>query len=66
MQMDLLERSSNMIPHVLNGTYTYTGNQMSFQSQMDNFYSIDQQNIMQTGGNSIYQANITIVGSKVK
>jgi len=33
-QIDLLEKSSTMVPQVISGTYNYTGNQMSFQTQM--------------------------------
>jgi hypothetical protein len=53
-------------PIAMNGIFTYTGNQMSAQAQIDNFPMMDQQHMEQTGGARISLATLTIVGSKTK
>jgi hypothetical protein len=53
-------------PIVMNGIFSYTGNQMSAQAQIENFPMMEQQHMVQTGGTGISQANLTIVGTKMK
>jgi len=63
MSIDLL---GSRPPVVMNGIYSFTGNQMSAQAQIENFQMMEQQQMARNGGVHISQANMTIVGNKMK
>jgi hypothetical protein len=53
-------------PTLIGGSYTFQGNQMSFSTQIDSLSIANEMTAGLPYGSAIQQANITLVGSKIK
>jgi hypothetical protein len=55
-QVDLMQLASTNLPVVMNGMFSFSGNQMSFYAQMHNFNFMNQQYLIQSNGMNLNSA----------
>ncbi len=62
----MMQLAATNLPVMLNGALSYSGDQMSFCAQMENFNVMNQQYFAQNKGFRLNSANLTVFGAKVE
>lgn len=63
--MDMLHRQQ-VPPTLINGMYSFTGNQMSFSAQVESMAVLQEQSLAQGQNTPLQQISITLIGNKVQ
>ena len=63
--MDMLHRQQ-VPPTLLNGMYSFTGNQMSFSAQVESMAAVQEQSMAQDQNAPVQQLSITLIGNKIQ